>query len=165
MLKIEELQSAAIKVLRHQRPDIIPLPGLLLPLKDWFEGRHIELMKEAGFPDARRAFNAIFINLSAEGNRLTELAAKAGMSKQAMSELIDDMVEKEFLVRIPDPSDGRAKLILWAPRGLAAHVATMKVFAKIESELEATLGGTALAELRESLSDAVKAVSKSKFDA
>lgn len=162
MPETEELQSAAIKVLRHQRPDIIPLPSLLLPLKDWIEGRHIELMKEAGFPDARRAFNAVFINLSSDGNRLTELAAKVGMSKQAMAELIDDMVAKEYLVRFPDPTDGRAKLILWAPRGLAAHIATMKVFTDIESELEAVLGGVALARLRRSLGEAVEAIHKPK---
>lgn len=53
-------------------------------------------MRDAGFDDVRRAHNAVFVNVPAEGRRLTDLADDADMSKQAMGELVDDLVDEGF---------------------------------------------------------------------
>lgn len=82
--------------------------GRVRPLLDWFEARHLELMAEAGFDDVRRAHDVVFVHLPAEGRRLTELADAGEMSKQAMGELVDDLVAKAYLERVPDPTHGRA---------------------------------------------------------
>lgn len=138
-----------------RRPGGPPLPGLLRPILDWVEDRHLELMADAGFDDVRRAHNAVFVHLPSEGRRLTDLADRADMSKQAMGELVDDLVDKDYLERTPDPTDGRAKLIVWADRGERAHEATLEVFARIESELAETLGHDRFDELRGLLLDVV----------
>jgi len=129
----------------------VPLIGLLTALTRWWEDRHLELMAESGFGDLRRAHNAVIVNLPARGLRLTQIADAAGISKQATAELVDDLVAKGYLLREPDPSDGRAKIIVWAARGRAAHAATMKAFPAMEAELAAVLGKTALAEVKASL--------------
>ena len=129
----------------------IPLIGLLTALTRWWEDRHFELMAEAGFGDLRRAHNAVIVNLPASGLRLTQIADAAGISKQATAELVDDLVAKGYLVRRPDPSDGRAKIIVWAERGKAAHAATMKAFPKMEAELATVLSKKAMAEMKGSL--------------
>ncbi len=139
-------------------PDSIPLPALLDVLKRWWETRHLELMAEAGFDDVRRAHNAVFINVPAEGIRLTDLAAAAGMSKQAMGELVDDLVERGYFVRKADPSDGRAKLITWAERGLQSHEATMRAFASIEKDLVDVVGSGDLEHLRTTLASLVGSI-------
>lgn len=141
----------------HRRPEGPPLIGLLSPLVDWWHERHLELMAAAGFDDVRGAHNAVFVHLPEEGRRLTELAAAAGMSKQAMAELVDDLVAKGYLAKVPDPSDGRAKLIVWAERGLAAHEATMTAFGHIEAEVEEMLGADELAQLRDGLATLLRA--------
>lgn len=123
-----------------RRPGRPPLAGLLRPLLDWVETRHLELLAEAGFDDVRRAHNAVFVNLPADGRRLTDLADVADMSKQAMGELVDDLVGKGYLERTPDPTDGRAKLIVWAHRGQRAHHATLEAFAALEDELAEVVG-------------------------
>ena len=43
--------------------------------------------------------------------RLTELATLAGMTKQSVGEIVDDLVDLGYVERIPDPADSRAKLI------------------------------------------------------
>lgn len=141
----------------HGRPEGPPLIGFLSPLADWWHDRHLELMAAAGFDDVRQAHNAVFVHLPEEGRRLTELAAAAGMSKQAMAELVDDLVAKDYLAKVPDPSDGRAKLIVWATRGLAAHEATMAAFGQIEAEVERLLGTDELGQLREGLATLLRA--------
>ncbi len=141
----------------QRRPEGPPLIGLLTPLVAWWEDRHLELMAGAGFDDVRRAHNAVFVNLPAEGRRLTDLADAAGMTKQAMGELVDDLVAKGYFRKEPDPTDGRAKLLVWDERGLAAHEATMAAFATIEDEVAAIVGDEDLAVVRRTLSALVRA--------
>jgi DNA-binding MarR family transcriptional regulator len=99
----------------------------------------------------RRAHNAVFVNLPADGLRLTDLADEAGISKQAMGELVDDLETKGYVERLPDPTDGRAKLIMWADRGRRAHEETLRVFEAIESEIALAAGADAVAALRSAL--------------
>ncbi|MBW3562262.1 MAG: MarR family transcriptional regulator [Actinobacteria bacterium] len=147
-----------------RRPGGPPLPGLLRPVLDWVEDRHLELMAEAGFDDVRRAHNAVFVHLPAEGRRLTDLADRADISKQAMGELVDDLVDKGYLDRTPDPTDGRAKLIVWADRGERAHEATLEVFARIEAELAEAVGHDRFDELRGLLLDVVSHLARGAPD-
>lgn len=132
-----EVSVAAEALLEGASP---PLPAYLGPLLAWHEVRHLQLLEGEGFADVRRAHNAVFMHLPAEGLRLTELAASAGMTKQAMGELVDDLVAKGYLRRDPDPADGRAKLIGWAPRGEAAHEATLRAFSRLDDEVLDVLG-------------------------
>ena len=128
-----------------------PLIAFFTALARWWEDRHLQLMNEAGFDDVRRAHNAVIVNLPSNGLRLTEIAELAGISKQATAELVDDLVEKGYLQRLPDPRDGRAKIIAWAQRGEDAHATTLEVFAEIEQELIAVLGEQELDRLKRSL--------------
>lgn len=136
----------------------IPLVGLLTILSTWFEERHMELLAEAGFDDLRVAHNAVVVNLPAQGRRLTELAHAAGISKQAMSELVDDLVAKGYAKRVPDPADGRAKLIVGSDRANAAHDVTLKAFADIEDELAAAVGAKAYRQMKATLTTLVTSV-------
>lgn len=136
----------------------IPLVGLFTALTRWWEDRHLELMGQAGFGDLRRAHNSVVVNLPAKGLRLTEIADAAGISKQATAELVDDLVRKGYLQRIPDPSDGRAKIIRWAARGEEAHAATMKAFTTIESEMAALLGEHGMEQLKGALGELFSAL-------
>ncbi len=135
-----------------------PLIGLLGGLVTWIEDRLIEEMHAAGFDDVRPAHNAVFALLPDGGIRLTDLAAHADMSKQAMGELVADLESKAYLRRQPDPADGRAKLILWDERGMQAHAVAMAAFARIEGGLRDLVGAPRMAALRESLATLALAV-------
>ena len=67
-----------------------------------FEGRVLELMSERGHEETRIAQLGLVRNLDVEGTRLTELARRASMSKQAMGELVDQCTE----LGLVDRTDG-----------------------------------------------------------
>jgi DNA-binding MarR family transcriptional regulator len=143
-------------MLRRGTP--IPLIGLLTALTRWIEQRHLDLLAEAGFPEIRRAHTPAVVHLPSGGMRLTDLAERAGISKQAMAELVDDLEAHGYLERTPDPTDGRAKLLMMTARARAAHTATLQIFADIEAELAGVVGVAALEQVRSTLGDLLHAV-------
>ena len=101
----------------------------------------------AGFDDHRVVHHNVMAHVTYEGIRLTDLAEKAGITKQAMSELVIDLEELGYLTRTADPHDGRAKLIGFTDKGRAAVREAMRAF----SEIESVLGERSLRSLRRSL--------------
>lgn len=89
----------------------------------------------AGFDDHRVVHHNVMAHVTFEGIRLTDLAEKAGITKQAMSELVIDLERLGYLVRTADPSDRRAKLIGFTDKGRAAVHEAMRAFAEIEAAL------------------------------
>jgi len=108
-------------------------------------------LARAGFDDQRRADDAAMAHIPAEGIRLTNLAQRAGVTKQAMAELIESLVARGYVERIPDPTDGRAKLIVFSERGWAAVDTALGALAAIEADLETELGTRRIQTLRATL--------------
>ena len=79
------------------------------------------MVKEAhsrGRPDIKPAHNAIFAILGGvEGRRASSLAAHAGITRQSMGEVVRDLVGLGILEMVPDPDDGRAKVIRYTEEG------------------------------------------------
>ena len=71
----------------------------------------------AGFAGVRPAHGRVFENIDPHGTRLSDLAARAQMTHQSMSELVDGLVAAGYVERQPDPADRRAKLICLTPLG------------------------------------------------
>ena len=111
----------------------------------------VEGVVGAGFPQKPK-HSAVFAQVSADGSRLTELARKANMTPQAMGELVDELVDMGYVVRRPDPDDGRAKLILLTKRGRDAVAAGLQTIEGIEEQVTEILGERGHQELRQLLS-------------
>jgi DNA-binding MarR family transcriptional regulator len=109
-----------------------------------FEARVLELMSASGHVDTRIAHVGLTRNLDVEGTRLTELARRASMSKQAMGELVDQCVELGLVDRIADPSDGRARIVMFTPAGLNWLDAFRDAVDVAEQEMRAELGRTTM---------------------
>ena len=101
----------------------------------------------AGFPQ-KPAHSAVFAQIVPEGSRLTDLARGANMSPQAMGELVDELEQLEYVVRHPDPTDRRAKLIVLTPKGRDCIAAGMATIEGIEQQLTELLGERGHRELR-----------------
>lgn len=76
----------------------------------------------AGFPQ-KPSHSAVFAQIRPEGSRLSELARGANITAQAMGELVDELEALQCVVRRPDPTDRRAKLIVLTPKGHACIAA------------------------------------------
>lgn len=107
----------------------------------------------AGHPDLKPKHGAVLANLDAGGSRSTELAARAGMTKPAMGELVDELESLGYVRRIADPRDRRAKLVAPTSRGAAAIVLAAQVLASIEARLQRRLGKTRYAEMMRALEE------------
>src|SRR4051794_21039785 len=98
----------------------IPLPGLLQLTHDVFEREMYPRMHAAGFSDLRPGHGCVFGTITREGARLTVLAERAQLTKQAVGEVVSELEERGYVERVPDPDDGRAKIIRLTARGEAA---------------------------------------------
>lgn len=106
-----------------------------------------EHLVEAGFSDHRVAHHHVMAHITHDGLRLTDLADKAGITKQAMSELVTDLERLGYLQRSSDPRDGRAKMIGFTDKGRAAVEAATRAF----EHMHAAIGTESLAALRPAL--------------
>lgn len=111
----------------------------------------VEGVVGAGYPQKAK-HSAVFAQISPAGSRLTELARKANMTPQAMGELVDELVDMGYLIRRPDPNDGRAKLIMLTRRGRDAVAAGLQTIDGIEEQVTEILGERGHHELRRLLS-------------
>ena len=79
-------------------------------------------------------------HLALQGSRLTDLAAAAGMSKQAMADLVDQCEAWGLVTREADPRDARARLIRFTPLGLDWLRAFQGAVVQAEAEFRETVG-------------------------
>ncbi|HYD76140.1 MarR family winged helix-turn-helix transcriptional regulator [Ramlibacter sp.] len=79
-------------------------------------------------------------HLALEGSRLTELAERAGMSKQAMGDLVNQCEAWGLVVREPDPLDARARRVRFTEAGLGWLQAFREAVQQAEQEFRAEVG-------------------------
>jgi DNA-binding MarR family transcriptional regulator len=101
----------------------------------------------AGFPQ-KPAHSAVFAQIDPDGSRLTDLARRANMSPQAMGELVDELEDMGYVVRRPDPTDRRAKLITLTQKGQDCIAAGTATIDSIEQQLTDLLGVRGRRQLR-----------------
>ena len=117
-----------------------------------FEARVLELMSASGHAETRIAHINLTRNLDVEGTRLTELARRASMSKQAMGELVDQCAELGLVDRAADPRDGRARIVRFTPAGRKWLDAFRDAVDVAEGEMRAELGKTTMEAILKGLS-------------
>jgi DNA-binding MarR family transcriptional regulator len=91
--------------------------------------------------------------LDRDGTRASELADRAQLSRQAITQLVDELEELGVLERHPDPTDGRAKIVRYTPLALEHFDASRGVIADIERRWGDSLGESRYEDLRKMLSE------------
>ena len=123
-----------------------PLQTLSLDIREQFR----EGLRRRGHTTRPVHFQAV-ANLPQAGARLTSLASRAGISKQAMGKLVEELEGIGYVERVPDPADGRARLVRFTKSGIALMRDSLVVIDEIWNEYEAILGPKKLVALRDSL--------------
>jgi DNA-binding MarR family transcriptional regulator len=109
-----------------------------------------EAMRDAGY-DVTVAQARIAQRIADDGTRLTELAERAQVTKQTASLLVAALEREGLVERVPDPEDGRARLIRLSARGRQAAQRAMEVVIGVEREWAEHLGPELTDRLREGL--------------
>ena len=113
------------RVLRLMARDVlVPLALSNLAARDQVGAAHIHITR----------------HLAVNGSRLTELAQSAGMSKQAMGDLVTQCEAWGLVTREADAFDKRAKKVMFTADGLLWLGAFERAVAQAESEFKAAVG-------------------------
>ena len=128
-----------------------PLIRLLDVALDEFTAELTRRVAATAYSDIRVSHGCVFGTIDPEGTRLTDLAERAHMTKQSVGEVASDLEERGYVERVPDPSDGRAKIIRLTERGRNAQAIGRGLIDDIEREWAERFGAERIDALREAL--------------
>ncbi|MFC8092721.1 MarR family winged helix-turn-helix transcriptional regulator [Streptomyces sp. NPDC057301] len=131
-----------------QNSEAMALSAALLAVAGELTQRINDGVVARGFEGVRPAHGFAFARLAPDGATATDLAAHLGVTKQAASQLVDEIVRKGYAERRPHPDDARARLVVLTERGWACTRAAEEAAAEAvrawvgvlgESEVQALL--------------------------
>lgn len=104
-----------------------------------------------GFPAFRASHMNVLRHIDVGGTRITEIADRSRMSKQAMGQLVKNCEAQRLVKTVADAADGRVKIVVFTDTGRAVIDAEREVMERMDADLKSLLGGRGLTELRRSL--------------
>lgn len=114
-----------------------------------YNEQSISLIREKyNIPKLRVIHTTLLPHIDFEGTRQTEIAKRMGISKQAVCQLIDEMVSLGSLKLEPDPKDGRAKLVKFNLEGALNPYVALDIANQMEKNIEKKLGNRQLKQLK-----------------
>ena len=116
-----------------------------------FNYRVIETVRTLGFSDLRQSHSHLMRSMQLEGSRITALADRAAITKQAMSGIVAEMEELGYVTTTVDPADGRAKLVTYTEAGRQLVDAVVQSAERVEGEYNRVLGERRAKQFRRSL--------------
>jgi DNA-binding MarR family transcriptional regulator len=152
---------------RRRRPETVALPeadgasrtlgredlGFLLAkaTQRWNE-LLAERFAAAGYEDVRPSYGSVLLPLYEEdGLRMGELARRARLSKQTMTEMVRRLERDGLVERRADPGDGRASLVFLTARSRAFEPIATDVLRQLDRSVRRRLGDARVAELKSAL--------------
>ena len=111
----------------------------------------IDRLAERGHGVVRPAHGAVFQYLDDTGTTVSLLAERAQMTKQAMAELVRHLETHGYVVRVADPADRRAKLVLPTDRGRDVFATAQGMVPEVEDRIRSLLGDDRALALRNDL--------------
>jgi DNA-binding MarR family transcriptional regulator len=110
-----------------------------------------DALARRGFDDLRPALLAVGQHIGPQGTRITELAERAWLSKATVVHAVDELERLGYITRQPDPSDGRAKLVVATARAHAAERAAREAVVEIRDAWAEIVGEQEMAALEAGL--------------
>jgi DNA-binding MarR family transcriptional regulator len=131
-------------------------------LADDFRDRIRQSLHQRGHR-LQSAHTKVLVHLDMEGTRLTDLAQRAGISKQAMGKLVDEMESLGYVCRDPH-SDGRAKTIQFTQDGLRLLQDSSAIVDESWQYYAQHFGAQRLEKFRDELNELYTVIRKNKGD-
>jgi DNA-binding MarR family transcriptional regulator len=147
----QTIDAAAIEALRQQH-----IGRLLLNAQRNYSLQALTKLRGRGHEGLSLAHTNLLAYLDVDGTRITILAERVGVSKQAIGNLVGELEAKGYIRREVDQHDRRAAVITYTPAGWAFLRDAHAVKREIEAEYTATLGGQGMHDLRQLLSQLVR---------
>jgi DNA-binding MarR family transcriptional regulator len=106
---------------------------------------------ERGRPKLRRAHTSLLPHIDLEGTRIVDLATRLGVTKQAVSQLVDELEAMGVVERTVDEADARARRVRFTAQGRAGLLHGLSVLKAFEAECATAIGESRMKELHQTL--------------
>ncbi len=120
-------------------------------------------MSELGFGDIRPAHGFMFKFITPDGATGIEIAEYLGITKQAVSKMVDYLEKSGYVMRQTHPTDKRGKIIVLTERGLLVMKAKEEILTEIEQRWIESIGTERMQMLKEDLTKLVYEANKGKL--
>lgn len=117
----------------------------------WMDTLFEARMQLRGWNHIPRSNSLVLPHLHTEGVRPSDIAKASGVTRQAIHQVLRDLLRLKFIEMRTDPTDRRSKLVVITPRGIEFDAAVRDVSKEIEKELAERIGNQAVNALRTSL--------------
>ncbi|HLO35536.1 MAG TPA: MarR family transcriptional regulator [Candidatus Deferrimicrobium sp.] len=133
------------------RDDAAEMTRVVKGARGTLSGAVLRHLRASGSPALRSAHQQVFENVDLDGTRLTTLAERAGMSHQAMGELVAELVEQGYLERFPDPDDRRSRRVRPTAEGRVLIDRGREYLEAVREEWERSLSDLTVGQVLEAL--------------
>jgi len=129
----------------------IPMGRLLLEAFNWFDESLLASLKEQGWPELSHSQSMVMAHLGKGGIRISELARRLGVSRQAAQKSVKELERLKLLKTEVDPTNSSAKTVVLTTQGKANVAAALNAFSEIEIQLSRRIGDSDLTSMRMTL--------------
>ena len=134
----------------HTEPT--PYVGAMLGIVwQWVRDQLYAGVVAAGFDDLNAAHVGLWRYPGLEGLRPSHLADRRGITKQSVNELLGHLEQRGYLLRVPDPADGRARVIRLTSKGWQLQKTIYAEAGAAQTRIAEILGPRRFAQLHRSL--------------
>jgi DNA-binding MarR family transcriptional regulator len=112
-----------------------------------------EALLDRGATDLSPSQARALLLIDRAGTRLTEIASRAGVTKQAMMQMVDELQAAGCLRRTPDLEDGRAKVVRLTAKGVRQRATARQAVASVETRIRRRLGNRRYEALQAALEE------------
>lgn len=127
------------------------LGQLLLRAFHWFDDGLLARLHSGGWLAVTRAHSMIFAHLDADGTRPSELARRIGVTRQAVHQTVNELIDMGLVQLSPDPTNRKAKLVALTSQGKENVKAALEIFTELEDQLSHRIGPEQVENLRQAL--------------
>ncbi len=124
---------------------------LLLMAFRWFDEGLLEALNRAGWPEIGRPESMVFANLDRSGTRISELARRSGVSRQAAHQVVQGLRRAGLVELVGDPANRSARLVRPTARGERSITFAEERLLELEEALIERLGPDRVTCLRRAL--------------
>lgn len=126
---------------------MVRLSGLLF----WFDESLQASLEKAGFEAVSRTQSMFLLCLAAGQNKPSQIAEQLGVSRQAISHVINSLSDRGLITLSTDPEDARGRIVEYSDRAQDLRRAAHAIVAALEAQLKRRIGPTAFKNLSEGL--------------
>lgn len=136
---------------KNTLPTYMPLGKLFQRMSKMYNDDANDMLIKRGHSGLSLAHTALVFNLDDDGTKCTIVTKRAGIKRQSMAELANDLEKNGYIKRVDDPNDKRAQLFIFTKTGLDFSKDAKEITNLLDKKYESILGGEATTIIKQTV--------------